>query len=155
MFLGLYFLIKSFWYMTKKSTQIFKYLENGKSFWGEIKVIFHHFKKIFSCQKLSQTWEESVAWNDKSKQSNNLITDRIFYAQGIIILNMSSLFILIIKDLKNRWKHWAILINNRVKLINIARQFTKALLAVLFLRSCCYKGPGTRIHFFEIFLKFN
>ena len=32
-------------------------LENEKSSWGEIKSIFHHFNKAFSCQKLSQTWE--------------------------------------------------------------------------------------------------
>ena len=31
------FLIKSFRYMTKKSRQKLKYLENEKSFWGEIK----------------------------------------------------------------------------------------------------------------------
>ena len=29
--------------MTKMSRQKFKYLENEKSFWGEIKNIFHHF----------------------------------------------------------------------------------------------------------------
>ena len=39
----LIFLIKSFCYMTKKSRQKFKYLENEKSFWGEIKSISHHF----------------------------------------------------------------------------------------------------------------
>ena len=38
------FLIKSFWYMTKKSREKPKYLENGKSFWGKIKRIFPHFK---------------------------------------------------------------------------------------------------------------
>ena len=37
------FLTKLLWYMTKKSRQKLKYLENGKSFWGEIKSIFHHF----------------------------------------------------------------------------------------------------------------
>ena len=41
--LYLTFLIKSFLYMTKKSTQKLKYLENEKSFYGEIKSIFHHF----------------------------------------------------------------------------------------------------------------
>ena len=37
-----------------------------KSFWGEIKSIFHHFWKAFSCPKLSQTWEcafDSCNWN--------------------------------------------------------------------------------------------
>ena len=43
--------------MTKKSRQKFKYLENEKSFYGEIKSIFHFFKKAFRCQKLSQTLE--------------------------------------------------------------------------------------------------
>ena len=43
--------------MTKKSRQKLKYLENEKCFWGEIKSIFHHFYKTFSCQKLPQTWE--------------------------------------------------------------------------------------------------
>ena len=35
-------LIKSFYYMTKKSRQKFKYLENIKNFSPEIKSIFHH-----------------------------------------------------------------------------------------------------------------
>ena len=37
------FLIKSFLYMTEKSKQKFKYLENKKGFQDEIKSIFHHF----------------------------------------------------------------------------------------------------------------
>ena len=41
--INLIFLIKSFCYMTKKSRQKFKYLENEKNFWGEIKSTFHHF----------------------------------------------------------------------------------------------------------------
>ena len=32
--------------MTKKSRQKLKYLENEKSFRGEIKSIFHHFKSV-------------------------------------------------------------------------------------------------------------
>ena len=43
---NLVFLIKSFLYMTEKSKQKFKYLENKKSFQDEIKSIFHHFKGI-------------------------------------------------------------------------------------------------------------
>ena len=50
------FLIKPFSYMTKKSEQKFKYLTNKKSIWGEIKSIFYHLQKSFSCQKLLQTW---------------------------------------------------------------------------------------------------
>ena len=38
--INLIFLIKPFFYMTKKSRQKFKYLENGKSFQDEIKSIF-------------------------------------------------------------------------------------------------------------------
>ena len=38
------FLIKPFFYMTKKSRQKFKYLEKENGFQGEIKSIFHHFK---------------------------------------------------------------------------------------------------------------
>ena len=49
--------MKSFRYMTRTSRQKIRYLENKKSFCGEIKSIFQHFKKAFSCQKLSQTWE--------------------------------------------------------------------------------------------------
>ena len=37
------FLIKPFYYLTKMLRQKFKYLENKKSFWGEIKSNFHHF----------------------------------------------------------------------------------------------------------------
>ena len=47
--INLIFLIKPFCYKTKKSKQKLKYLENEKSFWGEIKSIF--------CQKLSETKE--------------------------------------------------------------------------------------------------
>ena len=41
---NLILLIKPFCYAIKKWTQKFKYLENEKSFWGEIKSIFHHLK---------------------------------------------------------------------------------------------------------------
>ena len=37
--------------MIKKSRQKFKCLENKKSFLGEIKTIFHHFWRAFSCKK--------------------------------------------------------------------------------------------------------
>ena len=43
--------------MTKKARQKFKYLQNEKSFQGEIKSIFHLFKRPFGCQKMSQTLE--------------------------------------------------------------------------------------------------
>ena len=37
------FLFKPFRYMTRKSRQEFKYLDNEKGFWGEIKSNFHYF----------------------------------------------------------------------------------------------------------------
>ena len=43
--------------MTKKSREKFKYLDNEKSFLGEIKSMFHFFKRVFRCQKLPQTLE--------------------------------------------------------------------------------------------------
>ena len=54
---SLIFLIKLFCYITKKSRQKFKYLENKKSIWREMKIIFHYFWWAFSCQELSQTCE--------------------------------------------------------------------------------------------------
>ena len=51
------FLIKLFYYMTKKSKQKLKYFENEKSFWGAIKDIFHHFKsQIWECAFNKQFW---------------------------------------------------------------------------------------------------
>ena len=41
--LNLIFLINPFFYKTKKSRQKFKYLENERNFYGEIKSICHHF----------------------------------------------------------------------------------------------------------------
>ena len=65
--ISLIFLIKPFFYLTKKSRQKFKYLDNKKSFRDEIKSIFHHFLKDFSVAKnclrpesASLTWH---AWN--------------------------------------------------------------------------------------------
>ena len=54
---NLILLIKQLCYMIKTSKQNLKYLENEKSLSGEIKSIFHHILRDFSCQKLSQTWE--------------------------------------------------------------------------------------------------
>ena len=48
--INLIFLIKSLCYMTRKSKQKLKYLENEKSFWREIKNIFYHFD--FQLQKI-------------------------------------------------------------------------------------------------------
>ena len=49
------FLTKQFFYVTKNSRQKFKYLENEEGFLNEIKSDFHHFYRVFICQKLSQT----------------------------------------------------------------------------------------------------
>ena len=69
--INLNFLIKPFCYMTKKSRQKFKYLENEKRFWGEIKSIFYHFSsRAFSCQKLSQTWECTFKWLTRDKKKS-------------------------------------------------------------------------------------
>ena len=48
------FLIQPFCCMTKKSRQKLKYLENEKSFWGEIRSTLYHFWRSFNSQKLSQ-----------------------------------------------------------------------------------------------------
>ena len=91
---NLIFLNKPFCYMTKKSRQKFRYLENKKSFWCEIKSIFHHLLRAFSCQELSQTWEctfkystdferkFTVAWkltkillSDKKISRSNILLD--------------------------------------------------------------------------------
>ena len=37
----------SFFYMTNKSRQKFKYLENEKRFYAEVKSIFGHFSRTF------------------------------------------------------------------------------------------------------------
>ena len=51
--INLIFLIKPFCSMTKKSRQKFKYLENEKSFWCEIKSVFHFsFLKAFPLPKI-------------------------------------------------------------------------------------------------------
>ena len=45
--INLIFVIKLFFYMTRKWRQNLKYLENEKSFYGELKSIFHHFLRAF------------------------------------------------------------------------------------------------------------
>ena len=55
--INLIFLMKLFFYMTKKSRQNLNILRTKKSCQGEVKCIFHHFKNFSSCQKLSHTWE--------------------------------------------------------------------------------------------------
>ena len=56
--INLIFQPKLFFYMTKKSRQKYKYIENKKSFYLRgIKKIAHHFWRTSSCRILSQTWE--------------------------------------------------------------------------------------------------
>ena len=64
--INLIFLIKLFCYLTKKSRQKFKYLDNEKSFLGELKTIFHHFKRAINFQKLSQAWECAFNFQEQS-----------------------------------------------------------------------------------------
>ena len=77
------FLIKSFWYITKKSRQKLKYTKNKKIFyWGEIKSIFHHFWSAFSCQKLYQTLE--CAFKHNFKNCINPLVHVLFSITAII-----------------------------------------------------------------------
>ena len=71
----------------QKSRQKLKYLENEKSFWGEIKSIFHHFKRAFSCQKLYQTWES--AFNGWPLTSLSLVTNTYVFVS--VVRNVSFL----------------------------------------------------------------
>ena len=59
------FLMKPFLYMSKKSRQKPKYLENEKRFNGEIKSIFHHFKRDFSAKNCLRP-ESAALRDDKS-----------------------------------------------------------------------------------------
>ena len=75
--ISLTFLMKSFWYMAKKSRQKLKYLENGKSFWREIKSIFHHFWRTFNCRKVSQT--RDCSYNKVAGFTPAAVPKNIFY----------------------------------------------------------------------------
>ena len=89
--IDLVFLIKPFFYMIKKSGQKFKYLENEKSSWGEIKSIFHHFWRAFSCQKFSQTQECTFAVCDDVTYFKVNVVDRntkIFGERNVIFLKI-------------------------------------------------------------------
>ena len=50
--INLIFFIKPFYYLTKKSRQKLKYLENEKSFWSEKKNHFSSFLKSFEFPKI-------------------------------------------------------------------------------------------------------
>ena len=59
---------------------VLKYLENEKSFYGEIKSIFHHFWRSFSYQKLSQPLECAFKTFISSATQ---ITEEVTYCQNI------------------------------------------------------------------------
>ena len=56
--INIIFLIKQFSLHDQKPWQKLKYLENEKSFWGEIKSIFHHFKGLSIAKNC--LWPESA-----------------------------------------------------------------------------------------------
>ena len=98
--INLIFTIKPFFYMTGKSRQYFKYLENKKRFQGKIKIIFHYFLRGFSCQKLFRTWEftfnGTFTFSGFPRQSiftkmiTNRITDREYFTQDSITISATS-----------------------------------------------------------------
>ena len=104
--INLIFLIKSFLYITKKTRQKLKYLENEKSFYSEIKKNFHHFKRTFSCQKLSQTLEcafnaramsrslrkAAYSWSSIRKMS----TKTWFLSKVTVVLLTTYLFVILL-----------------------------------------------------------
>ena len=83
--INLIFLTKSFSYMPKNLRQTFKYLENGKSFQGEIKSISYHFWRVFCRQELSQTWE----W-DFNKLLLCCLLSFIFTREGLLHRRITS-----------------------------------------------------------------
>ena len=68
-------------FLIKLLRQKFKYLENEKNFYGEIKKHFSSFLKAFSFQKLSQTWEYAF----KLKIKNDYSFGRLSVNKGVFI----------------------------------------------------------------------
>ena len=90
--INLIFFMKSFFYMTKKSRQNFKYIENKKGSWGKIKTFF-----VISCTfKLELAPLTSEKWHDERflVQVTQLMLD-------IHIVQKKKLFWRILK--KKRW----------------------------------------------------
>ena len=71
--INLSFIIKPLFYMTKNSGQKSKYLKNKKSISHKIKNIFHDFKGVSSCQKLSQTQEWTTFKSPFNKNQPNTL----------------------------------------------------------------------------------
>ena len=59
--INLIFLIKLFFYMNKKSRQKLRYFENEKSFYEEMKSIFHILRAFIEAKKENFCWNERVA----------------------------------------------------------------------------------------------
>ena len=87
------FLIKPLFYMTKNLRQKIKCLENEKSFYSEIRSIFHHFYRAFSCQKMSEAWKCTInaeAYSELCQTSNIVLFGKIVYCgKALTILVIS------------------------------------------------------------------
>ena len=75
-----------FFYMTEKSRQKFKYLENKKTFSNEIKSIFHHFWKANNKIFFSK-WESDFKYYNippvEIKDFDGLIYNKLFFIQPV------------------------------------------------------------------------
>ena len=88
--------------MTKKSRQKLKYLENEKSFLGEIKSIFHHFKAHSVAKNylrpesaplryapLAAISEEMVSiYTFMSKTSKNSKLEKVYISDHLILISL-------------------------------------------------------------------
>ena len=70
-----------------------KYLENEKSFWGEIKSIFHYFQRALSCQKFSRTRQGilKVVGLTLSAPPGVFLSDHATGGRGHVLLSSSCL----------------------------------------------------------------
>ena len=74
--------------MTKKLRQEFKYLENEKSFQGELKSIFHLFKRAFRWQKLSQILQCTFKNTSERLLLNSKLPNQLIYSIEIHLNTM-------------------------------------------------------------------
>ena len=91
------FLIKPICYMTKKSRQKLKYLENKKSFWSEIKSLFHHFKGL-SVVKIVSDLRVRLWFLQQSFTSHHIIPTSN-YCVFIVNFEHISYFVLVLLSL--------------------------------------------------------
>ena len=77
-----------FFYMTKKSRQKFKYLENEKSFYAEIKINFRHFRRAFieATEPFFRRWEPDFNVKTYWESSKNKDGISIFWDCFVFIL---------------------------------------------------------------------